>query len=52
LHLNSSSDATILPATLEAAATAPVVDEAALTRDVERHGMEPIFVRGVSDEVR
>jgi aryl-alcohol dehydrogenase-like predicted oxidoreductase len=52
LFLNSSSDATILPATLEAAATAPVVDEAALSRDVERHGMEPIFVRGVSDEVR
>jgi aryl-alcohol dehydrogenase-like predicted oxidoreductase len=50
--LNSSSDATLLPAILAAAAeptTAPSSD--ALAGDVARFAMEPLFVRGVSDAI-
>ena len=50
--LNSSSDATLLPAILAAAgepAAAP--SAAALAADVARFAMEPLFVRGVSDAI-
>ncbi|MGE0387491.1 MAG: aldo/keto reductase [Gammaproteobacteria bacterium] len=53
LFLNSSSDATLLPAILQAAAQpieAP--DPALLEADMHTHGIEPLFVRGVSDDVR
>jgi aryl-alcohol dehydrogenase-like predicted oxidoreductase len=52
LFLNSSSDATVLRATLDAAneaAAAPSEDE--LRRDASRFGIEPLFVRGVSDAI-
>jgi aryl-alcohol dehydrogenase-like predicted oxidoreductase len=52
LFLNSSSDATLLRAILEAAngaATAPT--RAALESDVARFAIEPLFVRGVSDTI-
>lgn len=49
--LNTSSDTTLLRATLEAAAaTAPITDEA-MRDDVEALGIEPLFVRGVTDRV-
>ena len=56
LFLNTSSDATILADTLTAAAewtseSAAVPDDAALTHDVASMGIEPLFVRGVSDTV-
>ena len=52
LFLNTSSDATLLRATLEAAAeTAAAPDEAAMRGDSAALGIEPLFVRGVSDEV-
>ncbi len=45
VFLNSSSDATLLPAILEAAAEAPQAPAAgALEADVARHAMEPLFV--------
>jgi len=45
LFLNSSSDATLLPAILAAAAEAPEAPaHAALDADVARHAMEPLFV--------
>jgi len=50
--LNSSSDATLLPTILAAAAeptTSP--SAAALAGDVARFAMEPLFVRGVSDAI-
>jgi aryl-alcohol dehydrogenase-like predicted oxidoreductase len=50
--LNSSSDATLLPGILAAAAeptTAPSTDT--LAGDVARFAMEPLFVRGVSDAI-
>jgi len=52
LFLNTTSDATLLPAVLEAAAadiSAP--DPAALAADQQAQGIEPLFVRGVSDGV-
>jgi aryl-alcohol dehydrogenase-like predicted oxidoreductase len=52
LFLNSSSDATLLPHILDAAAVPAVVPPAAeLAADVARFGMEPLFVRGVSDAI-
>jgi hypothetical protein len=50
LFLNSSSDATLLEHTLDAASepSAPPED-AALAADVARYAIEPLFVRGVSD---
>jgi aryl-alcohol dehydrogenase-like predicted oxidoreductase len=50
LFLNTSSDATVLREILEAAAEvgAPPSD-AAMQRDASRYGIEPLFVRGVSD---
>ncbi len=50
--LNSSSDATLLRHILDAAnavATAP--GETALQADIARYGMQPLFVRGVSDSI-
>lgn len=52
LFLNSSSDATILPLILEAASlpvTAPSDEE--LARDAATFGIEPLFVRGMSDTI-
>ena len=52
LFLNTSSDATLLRPTLEAGATAPESPAEDLMReDAERLGIEPLFVRGVSDAV-
>lgn len=53
LFLNTTSDATLLPALLEAAsieARAPTDDEVA--RDVSAYGMESLFVRDRIEEVR
>ncbi len=52
LFLNTSSDATLLEMILHAAA-APrqPVDVAAMEKDVVEHGIEPLFVRDVSDDV-
>jgi len=52
LFLNTSSDAPLLEATLDAATSArrtPSTVE--LQEDVARHQMEPLFVRGVSDAI-
>lgn len=52
LFLNTSSDATLLRQTLDAADSAqqPVPDEA-LNQDVAQHEMEPLFVRGLTDVI-
>lgn len=53
LYLNSTSDATILPAVFAAAAgeiTMPSDEE--MAADAEALGIEPLFVRDVSDDVR
>jgi len=52
VFLNSSSDATLLPAILAAAAepvAAPTNEE--MARDGAALGIEPLFVRGVSDAI-
>jgi aryl-alcohol dehydrogenase-like predicted oxidoreductase len=52
LFLNTSSDATVLREILEAAAEeggAP--SDAVMQRDAFRYGIEPLFVRGVSDGI-
>lgn len=56
VFLNSSSDATLLPATVEAAnsfdpAVAAEV-EASIAADVDSQALEPLFERGVMDDVR
>ena len=52
VFLNSSSDATVLPAVLAAAAaSATVPDAASLAADVASDAMQPLFVRGVSDAI-
>jgi aryl-alcohol dehydrogenase-like predicted oxidoreductase len=52
IFLNSSSDATLLPEILAAAAEAPGrPSDAELSEDVRRFAMEPLFVRGVSDGI-
>jgi aryl-alcohol dehydrogenase-like predicted oxidoreductase len=52
LFLNSSSDATILRHILDAANDAAAVPSgAALEGDVSHFGVEPLFVRGVSDAI-
>jgi aryl-alcohol dehydrogenase-like predicted oxidoreductase len=53
LFLNSSSDATLLPAII-AAAEGPIEppDQIALEADLHTHGVEPLFVRDVMDDVR
>lgn len=52
LFLNSSSDASILPLILEAASM-PVAapSDAELAADEATYGVEPLFVRGVSDAI-
>jgi len=53
LFLNSSSDATLLPATIAAAESAiEAPDLIALEADTLTHGVEPLFVRDVMDDVR
>jgi aryl-alcohol dehydrogenase-like predicted oxidoreductase len=53
LFLNTTSDATLLPAIFGAAETAPSVpSDAEMAADQERLATEPLFIRGVSDEVR
>ena len=48
LFLNTTSDATLLPIVLEAAARAPVAPElAAMDGDVARYGIETLFPAGV-----
>ena len=50
LFLNSSSDATLLGAILDAAAEAPSApSDDDLAADVARYAIEPLFVRGVSE---
>ena len=52
LFLNTSSDATLLEATLDAAKSGRQTPKTAeLQEDVARHQMEPLFVRGVSDAI-
>jgi aryl-alcohol dehydrogenase-like predicted oxidoreductase len=52
VFLNSSSDATLLRATLEAASeVGPRPSDAAMSRDAERLAIEPLFVRDVSDRI-
>ena len=52
VFLNTSSDTTLLRPTLEAAAELPADPaDAAMDDDVRRLGIEPLFVRGVSDAV-
>ena len=52
VFLNTSSDTTLLRPTLEAAAELPAdPGDAAMDDDVRRLGIEPLFVRGVSDAV-
>ena len=52
VFLNTSSDTTLLRPTLEAAAELPAdPGDAAMVDDVRRLGIEPLFVRGVSDAV-
>ncbi len=52
LFLNTTSDATLLPIVL-AAANRPITnpDDVELQTDAETLGIEPLFVRGVSDQV-
>ena len=52
LFLNSTSDATLLPQVLEIASKPVLAPEpAAMLEDVAAQGLEPLFVRGVSDTV-
>ena len=52
LFLNTSSDATLLPDILEAAeAVGAVPPETEMLADAERLGVEPLFVRDVSDRI-
>lgn len=52
LFLNTSSDATLLPAVLEAASKAVVAPtQAEMEQDQRDEGIEPLFVRGVSDAI-
>jgi len=52
VFLNTSSDATLLRQTLEAANAGPQQpSDNALRQDVAAHQMEPLFVRGISDSI-
>jgi aryl-alcohol dehydrogenase-like predicted oxidoreductase len=52
LFLNSSSDATLLPAVLAAASEpAPSPSDAEMLADARALAIEPLFVRGVSDRI-
>ena len=52
LFLNSSSDAGLLKVTVDAAGS-PIekLDKELFEADIQEHGMEPLFVRDVSDDV-
>ena len=52
LFLNSSSDAGLLKVTVDAAGS-PIecLDRELFEADIQEHGMEPLFVRDVSDDV-
>jgi aryl-alcohol dehydrogenase-like predicted oxidoreductase len=53
IFLNTTSDATLLPAVFDAArANAPVPDDAAMQADAEALGIEPLFIRDKTDDVR
>jgi aryl-alcohol dehydrogenase-like predicted oxidoreductase len=53
LYLNTTSDATILPAVFAAAAAdLTMPSDEAMNNDAETLGIEPLFVRDVSDDVR
>ena len=53
LFLNTTSDATLLPAIFEAAADEPAIpDDDEMAADQQALGIEPLFVRGISDDVR
>ena len=49
LFLNTSSDATLLEMLLQAAAARQQVDIEALQKDIVEQGIEPLFVRDVSE---
>jgi aryl-alcohol dehydrogenase-like predicted oxidoreductase len=52
LFLNTTSDATVLPIILEAASqSVQAPDEDTLRTDTEELGIEPLFIRGVSDTI-
>ena len=52
LFLNTSSDATLLPIVLNAAEQSlEPPSEDALQADIQQLGIEPLFVRGVSDTI-
>jgi aryl-alcohol dehydrogenase-like predicted oxidoreductase len=52
VFLNTSSDGRLLRPTLEAARdAAPAPDDAAMQSDVASFGIEPLFVRGLSDAI-
>jgi hypothetical protein len=52
LFLNSSSDATLLPAVLAAASLpGPAPSDAEMLADARTLAIEPLFVRGVSDRI-
>jgi len=53
IFLNTTSDATLLPAVFEAAkAGAPVPDDAVMQADADLLGVEPLFIRDKTDDVR
>jgi len=53
LFLNTTSDATLLPAVFAAAEKGlPEPDDQAMARDQTMLGIEPLFIRDVSDDVR
>ncbi|MGE0625881.1 MAG: aldo/keto reductase [Pseudomonadales bacterium] len=52
IFLNTTSDATLLPAVFAAADHPALPDDDVMARDQVALGVEPLFVRGVSDDVR
>ena len=53
LFLNTTSDATLLPAIFEAAkGTAVLPDDEQMQADAEAFGIEPLFIRDQTDDVR
>jgi aryl-alcohol dehydrogenase-like predicted oxidoreductase len=53
IFLNTTSDATLLPAVFEAARMGvPVPDDAAMQADADALGVEPLFIRDQTDDVR
>jgi hypothetical protein len=52
LFLNTTSDATLLPAIFAAAQNPVLPSDEALAADQAALGVEPLFIRDVTDEVR